>query len=63
MVRESLTCKPLTETILTMETLSRDLMIGMLRTGANGAQILEILDAITSVPANADEAQETEVSA
>lgn len=46
-----------------MEILSRDLMLGMLRTGANGAQLLEILDVITSAPTSADEAQETEVAA
>jgi len=46
-----------------METLSRELMIGMLRTGSNGSQILEILDAITSAPVSADNSQETEVAA
>ena len=45
-----------------MENLSRDLLIGMLRKGQTGNQILEILDAI--VPdADVVDAQEQEVSA
>lgn len=45
-----------------METLSREMLLGMLRTGSNGNQILEILDAIVPT-ADVAEAQEQEVAA
>lgn len=45
-----------------METLSREMMIGMLRTGKDGNQILEILDAITETE-EGTETQEVEVAA
>lgn len=41
-----------------METLSRDLMIGMLRKGQTGDQILEILNVIVPQDEATDEAQE-----
>jgi hypothetical protein len=44
------------------ETLSRDLMIGMLRKGQTGSQILEILNAITSTDEVNEDALEVEAA-
>jgi hypothetical protein len=45
-----------------IETLSRDLMIGMLRKGQTGSQILEILNAITSTDEVNEDALEVEAA-
>jgi hypothetical protein len=44
------------------ETLSRDLMIGMLRKGQTGSQILEILNAIASTDEVNEDALEVEAA-
>ena len=47
-----------------METLSREMLLGMLRTGSNGNQILEILDVIVpNADADVAETQEQQVAA
>lgn len=45
-----------------METLSRDLMIGMLRKGQDGSQILQILNVIVPETVEVAEAQEVEAA-
>jgi hypothetical protein len=45
-----------------METLSRDLMIGMLRKGQDGSQLLQILDVIVPETVEVAEAQEVEAA-
>lgn len=45
-----------------METLSRDLMVGMLRKGQTGDQILDILNAITSTDEVTEDTQEVDAA-
>ena len=45
-----------------METLSRDLMVGMLRKGQTGDQILDILNVITSTDEVAEDTQEVDAA-
>lgn len=45
-----------------METLSRDLMVGMLRKGQTGDQILEILNVITSTDEVYEDTQEVDAA-
>jgi hypothetical protein len=45
-----------------METLSRDLMVGMLRKGQTGDQILDILDVITSTDEVTEDTQEVDAA-
>ncbi len=49
--------------ISTMQTLSREVMLGMLHTGSNGNHLLDILDAIVSNDYDVVDTQEQEVSA
>ena len=46
-----------------METLSREMLLGMLRTGSNGNHLLDILDVIVSNDYDVVDTQEQEVSA
>lgn len=45
-----------------METLSRDLMVGMLRKGQTGDQILDILNMITSTDEVTEDTQEVDAA-
>lgn len=45
-----------------METLSRDLMVGMLRKGQTGDQILDILNVITSTDEVYEDTQEVDAA-
>jgi hypothetical protein len=45
-----------------METLSRDLMVGMLRKGQTGDQILDILNVITSTDEVTEDTQEVDAA-
>ena len=45
-----------------METLSRDMMVGMLRRGQTGDQILDILNVITSTDEVTEDTQEVDAA-
>lgn len=45
-----------------METFSRDLMVGMLRKGQTGDQILDILNVITSTDEVTEDTQEVDAA-